>query len=260
VLAPPRPRHGCGALLRWGGADAGGGRRGRQGGWEGACSNICPRILRFPCPLRAHCESRDAICRTGSRRHSVESGHAPADRSATWLRFRGGSIGLPITLQRATAVCVWTVRAPCPSSSRVAVLAGLRDRQRQARCAVAASSCRLPAPAVGRWVWGSCDRSMADTTHEVRGVGVCGCSSVPRARGHRATSLATTRFPGVHAVVRLGGWGARPLPKRTALLRERASGAGGRHAMPACDGVASHRPRGVWGWRDAAPTLLLCPP
>ena len=48
------------------GADAGGGRRraaGRLRRGEGARGNTCPRTLRFQCRLRAHCESRDAICR-----------------------------------------------------------------------------------------------------------------------------------------------------------------------------------------------------
>ena len=66
AFAPSRPRHGCGALLRWGGGRRGGGVVGRQGGWwwgEGARGNTCPRTLQFPCRLRAHCESHDAICR-----------------------------------------------------------------------------------------------------------------------------------------------------------------------------------------------------
>ena len=65
AFAPSRPRHGCGALLRWGGGRRGGRRRAarRLGRGEGARGNTCPRTLRFSCRLRAHCESRDAICR-----------------------------------------------------------------------------------------------------------------------------------------------------------------------------------------------------
>jgi hypothetical protein len=129
----PSPRLRRAVALGWGASS--GGRedgKGRRGAWQHV-----PTHTSVPMPIARSLRVAQCHLSLGSRRHSVESGHAPADRSATWLRFRGGSSNLPITLQRATAVCrcVWTVRAPRPSSSRVRVLAGLRDRQRQARCA-----------------------------------------------------------------------------------------------------------------------------
>ena len=123
AFAPSRPRHGCGALLRWGGGRRGwgtsaGGRevgKGRRGAWQHV-----PTHTSVPMPIARSLRVVQCHLSLGSCRHPVESGHAPADRSATWLRFRGGSSSLPITLQRATAVCrcVRTVRAPHPSSSR----------------------------------------------------------------------------------------------------------------------------------------------
>ena len=90
------------------GADAGGRRRaagrlvvGRRGAWQHVPTHtsVSMPIARSLRVVRCHLS-------LGSRRHPVESGHAPADRSATWLRFRGGSFSLPITLQRATASLV----------------------------------------------------------------------------------------------------------------------------------------------------------
>jgi len=43
VFAPSRPRHGCVALLRWGGGRRGWGVVGRQGGWERAKGRVATR-------------------------------------------------------------------------------------------------------------------------------------------------------------------------------------------------------------------------
>ena len=109
-----------------------------------------PTHTSVPMPIARSLRVARCHLSLGSRRHPVESGHAPADRSATWLRFRDGSIGLPVTPQRATALCrcVWTVRAPHSSSSRVRVLPGVRDRRRQAR--VRRSGVQLPLACICR--------------------------------------------------------------------------------------------------------------
>ena len=142
----PSPRLRRAVALGWGPTRVGG--VGRHGGWGGARSNTCPRTPRLPCRLRAHCESRDAICRWARVATRLRVG----TRLTIGARHGCGSGGALVSPSHCSdrprcVDCVDGARA-APSSSRVRVLPGVRDRRRQARCAAAASSCHLLASAV----------------------------------------------------------------------------------------------------------------